>query len=143
MKLTDEETERIRLEEQYRNEVRQLLSPDKKPNQLWTFLNSTFGMWILSAILRGGLGSLYTKHHEQHEKQEKDKQAIEKSDLEIGYRFSQVQVHLYETSLLKIPDPEREKKVRAALLGLTKPPTAAGAIPGTPYLIIDSVLKNG
>ena len=31
MKLTDEETERIRLEEQYRNEVRQLLSPDKNP----------------------------------------------------------------------------------------------------------------
>lgn len=121
--LTDEEADRIRLEEHYRYEIRQRLCTDKQPSRLWAFLNSSFGMWILSAIVLSGLGSLYTKHREQHETQEREQQAVERLDLEIGYRFSQVQVFLYETSRLKIPDQERESKVRIALLGLTKPPT--------------------
>ncbi|MEQ1934372.1 MAG: hypothetical protein ABL962_10930 [Fimbriimonadaceae bacterium] len=120
MMLSDADIEKIRLEEICRMEVRRSLPSDPRPSRIWTFLNSNFGMWFLSALLVGGLGSLYTKYRDGLIATEKAKQAIERLDAEIGYRFSQVQVSLYGASRA---DSEREAKVRVSLIGLVKPPT--------------------
>lgn len=106
--LSDDERQKIRFEEEYRLEVRSKLAQTDskgKPYRVWTFLNSSFGLWFLSAVCITGLGSLYAQWHdgriEQLKKFElaqveelKNTEAIERLDLEIGYRLSQIQARL-------------------------------------------------
>lgn len=72
--------------------------PTRYP-RLWPFLNSTFGLWLLSSVVVGGLGFVYTQNqNKQAEKLKKLEIAqaeatktaahIERLDLEIGYRLS-------------------------------------------------------
>jgi hypothetical protein len=50
--LTYAEHLKIRLEEQFRLEVRKQLEEKKSnPSRFWTFFNSSFGLWMMSAIL--------------------------------------------------------------------------------------------
>jgi hypothetical protein len=67
--LTEEEKQRIQLEETYRNEVQKELSTDKKSGFL-TFLNSNFGAFILSTVIVGGFSFLYNQHRDKLEKQQ-------------------------------------------------------------------------
>ena len=104
--LTEEERQRIRLEEQYRLEIRRQIEQEKpKSSRLWTFLNSTFGLWLLSAVVITWASTLYTqslnRRIEAQKAQDtakaeatKNKDLVERLDLEIGYRLSQVQIHL-------------------------------------------------
>ena len=104
--FTDEDKSRIRLEEQFRLEIRrQFEEGSRHPSQLWTFLNSTFGLWLMSAILVTWAGTIYTqsqnKRAEVEKRQEaekaeaqRNKELVERLDLEIAYRFSQFQIHL-------------------------------------------------
>src|SRR5579883_2392325 len=101
--LNDTEKERIRLEEFYRNEIRESISASKG-SPLWTFLNSTFGVWLLSALFVSGIGAAYTKYQEKSADRRRTQEATERLDLELGYRFSQIQVHLSQASL--VPEPE-------------------------------------
>lgn len=67
--------------------------------RLWPLLNSSFGLWFLTSVVVGGLGTLYT--HNQNEKNEALKKLeftqtenakrialVEKLDLEIAFRLS-------------------------------------------------------
>jgi hypothetical protein len=102
--LSSEDRERIRLEEVYRHEIRQALA--RKPSNtssanLSTFLNSAFGLWVLSAIFLSGLGTAYKSWESQREREraaETQRQAdlraravvVERVDREISYRLSQI-----------------------------------------------------
>jgi hypothetical protein len=104
--LTDEERQRIQLEEQYRLEVCKQLEQEKpKPSRSWTFLNSTFTLWLLSAVVITWAGTLYTQSQNRRIEAQKaqdaakseaakNKELVERLDLEIGYRLSQVQINL-------------------------------------------------
>jgi len=104
--LTDKDKEQLRLEEQYRSEVRKQLEGKSPPrSRVWLFLNSSFGLWLLSAILITWGGTLYTQSQnrraEASKRQEieraeklKERELVQRLDLEIAYRFSQFQVHL-------------------------------------------------
>jgi hypothetical protein len=105
---------KVELEEKYRYEIRKQLEESKQLEQskkpsfgkrIWEILNSSFGLWLLSAIFITGVGTLYTQYQnnktEEAKKAEatkaeeaKKKELIERLDLEIGYRFSQVQIQL-------------------------------------------------
>jgi hypothetical protein len=107
--LDDNEREKIELEERYRFEIRNKLEENTKnrsPSRLWAFVNSSFGLWLLSAIFISGIGTIYTQvqnsRAERLKKEEviraealKTKELIDRLDLEIGYRLSQVQIRLY------------------------------------------------
>jgi hypothetical protein len=80
--------------------------PSRFP-RLWPFLNSTFGLWLLSTVVVGGLGTLYTKN--QNDQAEAIKRLeltqvetlktatlVDRLDLEIGYRLSSVISRMYE-----------------------------------------------
>ena len=107
---------------------------------MWAFLNSSFGLWLLSAILLTWAGTLYTQsqNHRAEEQKKQDAQTaelvknqklVERLDLEIGYRFSQSQVHL--ASLVRdwggkekhfpFRDGRGEMDVRDILDGLSQP----------------------
>jgi hypothetical protein len=115
--LSEPEKERIKLEEQYRIEIhKQLEEKSQKKSRVWIFLNSTFGLWLLSAIVITWAGTLYTQSQNRQaeglKKQEAEREAlskknelIERLDLEIGYRLSQCQIQL--AYLVDIKDYDR------------------------------------
>lgn len=98
--LTDLEKEKIRLEETYRNEVKGLLQ--KKGNKksfldkIISFLNTSLGLWLLSAIFVSGGVKLYEDYKANSDDIKKTNEAIAKLDLEISYRYSRLLVNLYE-----------------------------------------------
>jgi hypothetical protein len=139
--LEDKEKEKIRLEEEYRHEIRSQLSENrtKKPNKLWVFLNSNFALWLLAAIFVTWLGNVYTARqsvrNEELKKlefaraeQEKKEQTIERLDTEIGYRLSQIQIKLHSLSKIQYEGVssknERVKvgRVAAVLESVSQPP---------------------
>jgi hypothetical protein len=138
--LTEEERQRIRLEEQYRLEIRKQIEQEKpKSSRLWTFLNSTFGLWLLSAVVITWAGTLYTqsvsRRIEAQKVQDtakaeiaKNKDLVERLDLEIGYRLSQVQIHLVslvtdwgKTKHLTFRADKGKKDVREVIDSLSQP----------------------
>ena len=114
--LTDQEKEKIRLEEAYRNEVREFYKKkeSKKPF-LWfipTFFNSAFGLWLLSAIFITGGVKLYEDYKAEKSDIKKTTEEIDKLELEIGYRYSQVLVNLYGLSIDSVkPKLTRSQKI--------------------------------
>ena len=131
--LDESERTKIRLEEEYRYEVRNKLqeTPNKKVSTLWIFLNSSFGLWLLSAICITGLGGLYTqwqnakteqfkKSELDHAEQLKTQQTIERLDSEIGYRLSQIQVRL--NTLAHSSPNSRKDGVIEVLNSVSQPP---------------------
>jgi len=109
--LTDNEREKIRLEEEYRLEVRNQLQEANQKTQeasqkessklrlflsgAWSFLNSSFGLWVLSAICITGASVAYTNYQNSRAERLKNEEAIQKLDLELSYRYSQVLIQLY------------------------------------------------
>jgi hypothetical protein len=90
--------------------------------RLWPFLNSTFCLWLLSSVVVGGLGTLYTKNqNDQAEaikrfeiaKTEAIKTAtlVDRLDLEIGYRLSSAISRMYElhTSISRCSTQQSKK----------------------------------
>jgi len=137
--LPESDKEKIRLEEQYRLEVRkQLEDKPKRTSRIWTFLNSTFGLWLLSALLITWAGTLYTQSQNRHtetlKKQEveraeaqKEAELIERLDLEIGYRFSRFQTELAylvqpDWSHIRFLPGKGQKDVREIVDSLSQPP---------------------
>lgn len=99
--LEEQEKNRIRLEETYRAEVRAELERTKSvnsKNHAWTFLNSAFGLWLLSAVLISGAGALITRYQAHQTETKRNTERVERLDIEISYRLSQVLIRLYDVT---------------------------------------------
>ena len=87
--LSDEDKQRIREEEIFRAEVQTSLSqattPQPFPHRFWAFLNTSLGIWVLSTIVLGGVGGLYTQWRLSRE----DIERINNLDIEIDGRFEE------------------------------------------------------
>jgi hypothetical protein len=117
VELEQSARERILLEEQYRHEIREKLSEPKSDGRLKKFLNSSFGLWLLSAIFVSGAGTLY-QHWQKQSDEEKvvlqkkldesavNREAISRLDVEISYRIS--------TALLELSSVEERVKMLGA-----------------------------
>jgi hypothetical protein len=88
----------IRLEELYRIEVQRKLHADNPSRSRWErwnlVLSSPFILWLLSAVVLAGAGAAFTQHKEELAKQAERQEMVEKLDLEISYRYSQILVSL-------------------------------------------------
>jgi hypothetical protein len=81
----------IRLEEIYRQEIRASLESDTASRSyLWRFLNSTFGIWLLSAIFISAAGAVYTAWRQASAAEQSRQARIERLDTEISYRLARV-----------------------------------------------------
>lgn len=120
--LTNDDRMKIRLEEEYRAAVRKDLQDtshrEGPKSAIWVFVNSSFGLWLLSAIFVTGAGSLFTLYQNaENERVKKEAildterkliaEKIERLDLEIAYRLSATQSNLQAISVL----PELRKDV--------------------------------
>ena len=99
MQIEQMDRDRILLEERYRQEVKEKLTESKSDGPVKRFLNSAFGLWLLSAIFVSGAGTLYQNWQKQIDEnkamfQKKldeasaNREAISKLDVEISYRLS-------------------------------------------------------
>jgi hypothetical protein len=90
--LTEAQRASIRAEEIFRSQVRQEL--DAKADEakggasrLWTALNSSFVLWLLSSVVLSGLAACYTGWQNRHAKIKANRELIEKLDTEISNRI--------------------------------------------------------
>lgn len=106
--LNENERERIRLEETYRAEVRNKLAeeaPKPKKSPILAFLNSSLGLWLLSAVFITGAGALFTQYEHARAEDAKRRETIERLDLEISYRYSRVLGDLFRLTTRDVNDP--------------------------------------
>ena len=90
--LTEAQRAHIRAEEIYRSEVRRELDAQADlaatgTNRLWTSLNSSFVLWLLSSVVLSGLAACYTGWQNRHSKTKANRELIEKLDTEISNRI--------------------------------------------------------
>lgn len=124
--LTDEEKEKIKLEEAYRAEVREFYKTKAPKKSFLSFIprffNSALGLWLLSAIFLTGGVKLYEDYKADKADIRKTNEEIDKLELEIGYRYSKVLVNLYDLSFdslqPQLSRDQRIEEVRRVALGI-------------------------
>jgi hypothetical protein len=90
--LTEEEKNKIIEEEKFRNEVRNSLNSSKKDSSKLQFLNSPFGLWILSTVFIGLITFGYNKYTDYLKANDLKRKTINDLAFEIGYRFEPLDV---------------------------------------------------
>jgi hypothetical protein len=103
--LTDDEIHRIAEEERLRFRLRSELdqSPKEKQSKLLTFLNSPFGLFLLTSVLLAGLTGLFAQIQSHARQIEGRNQDIIKITTELKYRISWLQ-HFSEEMKEAAPD---------------------------------------
>jgi hypothetical protein len=118
----DEPTKsRLWMEERFRAEVRAQLErqASKDIQGKWIkFLNSSFGLWILSALFISGAGSLYTQWHTTHQEVQKkaeQRRSEEQRLLELHARMKSEIAHRMSQALIRlsdVADPRNQERLR-------------------------------
>jgi len=85
--LSDDDKNRILAEERYRQEVRSQLSHEQGSTKLWKFLNSSFGIWLLTTVVIGTLTWAYTRWENERAAKALFRSNIAKIDIEINSRI--------------------------------------------------------
>jgi hypothetical protein len=120
--LSEEQIQRIQTEESIRLEIRKSLqepesSGEAQKSKVWDFLNSSFGLWLLSTIFVTAMGTVYTqwqadrkdRQHKAEALQLQDAKAAEltwiesqrmratfkRAALEVSQRYSNTLTRLY------------------------------------------------
>jgi hypothetical protein len=84
--LTDAEKKKITEEEIFRKEVQDSLKTEKE-GTIWKFLNSSFGIWLLSSVVLGLITFAYTTYEKNETESKQDSKEITALDAEIGGRL--------------------------------------------------------
>lgn len=97
--LSEDEMRQIRAEELFRLEVRRELEaarPHPTAGQrLWSWLNSAFGLWLLSSVVLTGLTSVYAHYRDATEQAHKNEQLKRRLLVEITGRMNEA-THVLE-----------------------------------------------
>jgi hypothetical protein len=113
MTISEEDKKHIREEEIYRNEIRKNLEkPKNKSEKMLNFLNSAFGIFLLSSIFLTGLTSGYSYIKDKIDIERIKQTKINHIDLELSYRTSVLQWILDDKF-----DYHELHTVRGALIG--------------------------
>ena len=92
--LTELEIERITYEERLRSQLRSEFNQETKEKTSpvwWNFLNSHFGLFVLSSVLLAGRTGLFTQAQSYSRQIELRNQEILKITTELQYRLSTIQ----------------------------------------------------
>jgi hypothetical protein len=91
--LSDKDITRIIAEEEVRRSIQEQLQLQNQINSPWNarllrFLNTPFGIWLLSSILVGAIGWGYATWQDHLQEQTANSQAVSRLDTEISTRLS-------------------------------------------------------
>lgn len=100
--LTDEEKQRIKSEEIYRDEIRKKLNENEQISKFWKFVNSSFGIWLLSTVVVGLIVYLYNDSKLQNEISANNAATIQKLETEASNRLQQFKLALSNQQASKI-----------------------------------------
>lgn len=120
--LSEEEKNRIRLEEIFREEVRSSLNNSKPKTfqqKTLAFLNSALGIWLLSSVALSLVSWSYSRLSESVEEERENKATIQKLDIEISARIRKFEAFLqtdssnvmYFINLLSLDNPSTIDKM--------------------------------
>jgi hypothetical protein len=111
--LRDQDVDRIILEEQLRWSVRRELEPVPKESEpsfgLWGFLNSALGLLLISSVVVGGLGKLYSDHQKRAQEDIKRQAELVKITSEIDNRVTRIESFLRDISDPVLPPDKRQQ----------------------------------
>jgi hypothetical protein len=97
--LTDEEKNRIRAEEIFRQEIRlQIEMASRTPSgwkRLWSMLNSSFALWFLSSVVIAGLTAIVTNYQKRRGEDTQKVDTQKRLNIEIGSRIAEGLVALH------------------------------------------------
>ena len=118
--LTDDDKQRIRAEEIFRDEVRhELKKPKKTSAKLWQFFNSALGIFTLSSIGLSGFTFVFTECHNAAVAATTREEEVRKLNIEIGYRvaylkplsqaeFNYIDIHNARAATVGSPQSEED-----------------------------------
>lgn len=120
--LSHRERDLILAQERYRSEIQAQLNNQNgsRSSPLIRFLNSSLGLWLLSAVFISGLGALYDSYSRDREKQaaieteerargQKADDEISRLDQEISFRLSEMIAKLYKRHLQQQKASQRDR----------------------------------
>jgi hypothetical protein len=81
---------------------------ESKESRIWKFLNSSFGLFLLSAILLSGLGRLYTDYTEDSRERQVRRLEALKVAMEIDYRMTQAETFMRSIEALGSSENDRK-----------------------------------
>ena len=92
--VSDDVKARIRAEEVYREEVRaSLRDPSTTRGRIWAFLNSSFGMWLLTSALVGLATWGFTAWRDAVNRASDRAAVVRRLDIEIATRLDRFVIH--------------------------------------------------
>lgn len=103
--ITDEEKQKIKLEEIFRDEIRKKLSEKERSSfshKIWKFINSPLGLWLLSTVLVGLVVYFYDNNKLQNQIIANNTATLHKLETEISNRLQQFRVALENQDPSKI-----------------------------------------
>lgn len=114
--MNEEEKKRIQEEEFFRHEVRKSL--EKKTtlswrSRIWSFLNSSFGLWLLSTVFVGIMVNFYTKFQEESIAKAKNQELQRKLETEISSRLTEFKF------MIQVPFPKKRHVIKT-IVGVTE-----------------------
>lgn len=119
--LAEEDRARIRAEEIFRLEVRRELEASQprpsRRQRLGSWVNSSFGLWVLSSVVLTGLTTAYTYYQSRRAEQVRNAETERRLDTEISGRMSAA------LALLRIDEQdavERKRESSQAVDGSTE-----------------------
>jgi hypothetical protein len=108
--LPEETMERIAAEERFRLQVREELQRETKrdssDSKTLKFLNSAFGIFLLTTIFVSGLGGIFTYWNQRAKEKEIRRQQQKKLMAEFDFRLNELDTRISEIS--KTNDPDRK-----------------------------------
>ncbi len=103
--LTEEEMDKIKSEEIYRDEIRKKLNENDDKSfgtKSWKFINSSFGIWLLSTVVVGLIVYFYNDNKLKNEIAANNAASIQKLETEISNRLQQFKLALSNQEPSKI-----------------------------------------
>ncbi len=139
--LHPEHADRIRMEEVYRQEIRQHLqqkaAPPPKSSKILQFLNSALGIWFLSTCIVG----MITFFYGQHQARQKKLEEREKEQRQVALERDRYNISLV-TALVPYlaSSEEREWKLALQVTGYLK---SKGELPKELESILAGIVRTG
>lgn len=110
--LSEEEQTRMRLEEEWRYNIREALKENKRAKDRWhkleRFANSNFGIFLCSTIVLGLLSWSYTRWDTARTVAAENRERLKRLDIEISFRISRAQ---RTKSIVALAKGENSKEV--------------------------------
>lgn len=106
--LSEEVKDRIRLEEQYRLEIRAEQEKDAKAakrRSITEFFGTALGIAILTSVLAPALGALYSHMQQKATQRSLTNQQLAHLTAEFDWRLAEIEYH--RSRILSLPDPDK------------------------------------